>query len=100
LRIEVWLGFIFVNLDFDAEPLAPRLEPLKEWLKNFHIEKMNVISKDTVIWKTNWKILCENFLEAYHLDSVHRNSLYELGGTDTCIPGEHMDDYNFYRLFA
>lgn len=96
LRIEVWLGFVFVNLDSDAEPLAPRLEPLRELLKNFHVEKMNVISKDTVIWKTNWKILCENFIEAYHLDSVHGNSLYELGGTDTCIPGDHSDDYNFY----
>jgi phenylpropionate dioxygenase-like ring-hydroxylating dioxygenase large terminal subunit len=96
LRLEVWLGFIFVNLDANAEPLAPRLEPLKESFKNFHIEKMNVVSKEVTIWKTNWKILCENFIEAYHLDSVHGNSLYALGGTDTCIPGDHTGDYNFY----
>ena len=28
LRTEVWQGFIFVNFDADAEPLAPRLAPV------------------------------------------------------------------------
>lgn len=99
LRIETWLGFIFVNLDEDTEPLAPRLGSLKEHLKNFHIEKMNVISKKVDLWKTNWKILCENFLEVYHIESVHRNTLYALGGAESAKPGYHTDDYNFY-LYA
>ena len=96
LRLEVWLGFVFVNMDADAEPLAPRLEPLKESLKNFRVEQMNVISKETTIWKTNWKVLCENFLEVYHSESVHRNTLYAIGGAETARPGDRGDDYNFY----
>ena len=92
------MGFVFVNLDADAKPLATRLEPLKESLKNYHIEQMNVISKEVTIWNTNWKVLCENFLEVYHLDSVHRNSLYAIGGAETALPGDQSDDYNFYLL--
>ncbi len=99
LRLEQWLGFIFVNLDSNAAPLAPRLESLKTYLNNFHIEKMNVISKTVEVWNTNWKILCENFLEVYHIESVHRDTLFALGGAESAKPGYHCDDYNFY-LYA
>ena len=99
LRVETWLGFIFVNLDADAEPLAPRLSPLAKHLENFHIERMTLLSKKVDVWKSNWKVLVENFLEVYHIESVHRDTLFALGGAESARPGYHSDDYNFY-LFA
>ena len=99
LRLETWMGFIFVNLDKDAEPLAGRLATLTSHLKNFHIEKMTALAKKVDIWQSNWKVLVENFLEVYHIESVHRNTLYELGGAESALPGYHSDDYNFY-LYA
>src|SRR5579862_4831723 len=37
VKLEVWLGFIFVNFDPDALPLAPRLAALTEVLKNYNL---------------------------------------------------------------
>ena len=99
LRVETWLGFIFVNLDANAKPLAPRLSPLTKQLENYHIERMVPTSKKVDVWKSNWKVLVENFLEVYHIESVHRDTLFALGGAESARPGYHSDDYNFY-LFA
>ena len=51
------------------------------------------------MWQSNWKILVENFLEVYHIESVHRDTLFALGGAESAKPGYHTDDYNFY-LYA
>ena len=99
LRIETWLGFIFVNLDTDAESLAPRLSLLAKHLGNFHIEQMVPTFKKVDVWKSNWKILVENFLEVYHIESLHRDTLFALGGAESAKLGYHSDDYNFY-LYA
>ena len=99
LRVETWLGFVFVNLDADAESLAPRLSPLEEHLENFHIERMVPTSKKVDVWKSNWKVLVENFLEVYHIESLHRDTLFALGGAESARPGYQSDDYNFY-LYA
>jgi phenylpropionate dioxygenase-like ring-hydroxylating dioxygenase large terminal subunit len=40
VRAEVWKGFIFVNLDPDAAPLAPRLEPLEEIVAPYGLEDL------------------------------------------------------------
>ena len=96
LRVETWLGFIFVNLDPDAKPLAPRLSPLAKHFENYHVERWVPTSKKVDIWKSNWKIAVENFLEVYHIDSLHRDTLYMLGGAESAKPGYHSDDYNFY----
>ena len=99
LRVETWLGFIFVNLDANAKPLVPRLSPLTKQLENYHIERMVPTSKKVDVWSSNWKVLVENFLEVYHIESVHRDTLFALGGAESARPGYHSDDYNFY-LFA
>ena len=98
-RVETWLGFIFVNLDANAEPLAPRLSPLAKHLENYHVERWVPTSKKVNVWQSNWKIAVENFLEVYHIESLHRDTLYVLGGAESARPGYHSDDYNFY-LYA
>ena len=45
------------------------------------------------------KVLVENFLEVYHIESVHRDTLFALGGAESARPGYNSDDYNFY-LYA
>ena len=39
---KIWYGFIYVNLDGKAKPLAPRLKHLEPYLENRHIEDMVV----------------------------------------------------------
>ncbi len=72
VRVETWLGFIFINLDGNAEPLAPRLGPLEEFLSNWHFEEMVTVDPENVEdLPFNWKIMVENFMEGYHPDRLH-----------------------------
>ena len=36
-RVEIWLGFIFVNFDPAAEPLAPRLTAVAAAIERYDI---------------------------------------------------------------
>ncbi|MCI0636038.1 MAG: aromatic ring-hydroxylating dioxygenase subunit alpha, partial [Actinobacteria bacterium] len=85
LRVELWEGFVFVNFDPDAEPLAPRMAPATELLRNWHIEDMTVVDlgrADAMRW--NWKIMLENFVEPYHTDRLH-HPLHELAPASNMI---------------
>jgi phenylpropionate dioxygenase-like ring-hydroxylating dioxygenase large terminal subunit len=101
-KCETWHGFIFVNLDADAESFtasvtARELEPM---VKNMHIEDMRLIYSDTQEWDANWKCLVENFLEGYHLSSVHRKTLHPYTPTRLSRHFDAGDDYfGFYSYY-
>ena len=96
LRLETWLGFIYVNLDAEAEPLSPRLQAIEERVKNMHVDEMKSVWKKTVYWKTNWKVLVENFLETYHISTVHKDTLQPYGDRELVKRMEPGDGYSFY----
>ena len=86
---EVWHGFLYVNLDGKAKPLAPRLKGLEPYVRNYHAEQMTSQFMNEDVWGTNWKCLTENFMEGYHLSVTHINSLHKITPTRLCekIPG-------------
>ncbi|MCU1457245.1 MAG: putative oxidoreductase [Actinomycetia bacterium] len=72
LKVEIWNGFIFVNFDLDAAPLAPRMWQATEYLENWHLEDMAVVDLgrlENLPW--NWKVMLENVIEIYHADRLH-----------------------------
>lgn len=75
LALEVWEGFIFVNLDKSAKPLAPQLSGLDTLVGNYHFG--DLVVAETVHFDSpwNWKILVENFMEAYHHIGTHKETL-------------------------
>ncbi|MBM3659952.1 MAG: aromatic ring-hydroxylating dioxygenase subunit alpha [Actinobacteria bacterium] len=75
VRVESWGGFVFVNLDPDAEPLLEFLDPLPAVLAPFHLEQMRLRSVLTTVLPTNWKAAVDAFNEAYHVQSGHRQTL-------------------------
>lgn len=74
LRIEIWEGFVFVNQAADAAPLAPRLTGLHEVVGRYGMDGYVPIHEQTDVWDTNWKLLVENFMDAYHVFKVHKTS--------------------------
>ena len=74
-RLETWLGFVFVNLDPDAEPLAPRLESLQQRLAPYKIEQMRLVALYDKVWEGNWKLTMENNAEAHHHLTLHPETL-------------------------
>ncbi|MFC3227398.1 Rieske 2Fe-2S domain-containing protein [Marinibaculum pumilum] len=73
LKVEIWQGFIFVNFDDAAEPLAPTLTKLDPYLENYDLDAMVTIPPrfDPEPGPWNWKMLLENYIEPYHTEFVH-----------------------------
>jgi nitrite reductase/ring-hydroxylating ferredoxin subunit len=83
VRHEVWQGFIFVNLDPNATPLAPTLSKLDPCFENYPLGEMVCVPpipfKDPVQW--NWKIFFENYIDAYHTEFVHPDTQHKYAPT-------------------
>ena len=78
VRAKIWLGAIFINLSGDAPPFEEYVKPITtSWgkfldtasLDNFIISEKESHLELTV--QSNWKLPVENYLESYHLPSVH-----------------------------
>lgn len=73
LRCEIWYGFIFINFDSDAAPLAPTLAKLEPYMAGYDLDAMVTMPpnfcKEPLQW--NWKMLLENYIEPYHTEYVH-----------------------------
>lgn len=75
VRHEVWHGFVFVNLDGTAEPLAPQLARLDSYLENYDLDGYRSVDVSDWDCPWDWKIMVDNFMECYHHLGPHRDSL-------------------------
>ncbi|MFD3724769.1 SRPBCC family protein [Streptomyces sp. NPDC058671] len=69
--VEEWRGFVFVNPDPDAEPLAPHLRRIGRELDAYRLPEMTPIATWTEEWRCNWKIAVQNAHENYHAMGLH-----------------------------
>ena len=73
VRTELFLGFIFVNLDPDAAPMDEWFpgvrEELMEWLP--HWESLKPLEWVEIPENCNWKVSVENYSECYHCSLNH-----------------------------
>lgn len=96
---ETWNGWIFVNLDGNATPLAPRLEGLGGVIKNYRPDERFLVFMEEDIWNCNWKCLFENFMEGYHLSATHLETLHPITPTNLCkkmVSGDAWTGYHAY----
>ena len=71
VRIEEWFNLVFVNLDPQARPLRESLGELPKQAERFPFSEMKLFARRTYDMKCNWKTYVDNYLEGYHLPSVH-----------------------------
>jgi Rieske 2Fe-2S family protein len=78
VRAEQWLGYVWVNLDAAAQPLAAQVEPQVlarlghlETLDRYGIGRLGVASTITYEVDSNWKAIVENYMECYHCATIH-----------------------------
>jgi phenylpropionate dioxygenase-like ring-hydroxylating dioxygenase large terminal subunit len=74
LRVEVWEGFVLVNQDPHCEPLGTQLTHLQSLIGNYGFSELVTVQTLEFESPWNWKILVENFMEAYHHIGTHRQS--------------------------
>lgn len=75
VRCETWRGFIFINEDEHAQPLAEFMAPLDENVGPFPIEDMAVKVVIKMELDCNWKSALDNFIEIYHVHTVHTQTI-------------------------
>lgn len=75
--LEIFCGFVFINLDPCAAPLEPTLTGLEAEFKSFHPDptSLRFICETSIEHESNWKISVENYNECYHCPNVHATSL-------------------------
>ena len=72
LLVEVWLGFLFVNFDAAAKPLAPTLAAYEPFLEHYDLANaVNPGSFTLTDLPWNWKVMFENFNDGYHANRLH-----------------------------
>jgi phenylpropionate dioxygenase-like ring-hydroxylating dioxygenase large terminal subunit len=73
LAVEIWQGFVFVNLDADAAPLAPTLAQYEPYIANYDLADAvcpGTFTLENLPW--NWKVMFENFNDGYHANRLHQ----------------------------
>ncbi len=85
VRVEAWGPFVFACLDDASPPLATVLGDIPRATKALGLESMKLVAKKTYDVACNWKTYVDNYLEGYHLPTVHPG-LFE------------MLDYGKYRV--
>src|SRR5579863_3399004 len=71
VEVAEWSGLIFVNLDDHGESLGAFLGDLSEYAGRHQFRKMKLFERRTYEMKCNWKTYVDNYLEGYHLPTVH-----------------------------
>jgi len=93
-RLEIWNDLIWVNLDDNAKPLAPRLSDIEDKLSFYKLPKDYVGAYPyDKIWEANWKLCVENN-EGYHSFAVHQETVNVTAPTSNFTPdGTAHGDY-------
>lgn len=75
IRCEVWQGWIYVTLDAGVPTPGERLAGLEHVIADYRAGDYVEVDRQDHVWKTNWKLLTENFMEGYHLPVTHRRTV-------------------------
>ena len=73
--VEIWQGFIFVNLGENAAPLSPSLHEADAMLRHYQTEELITGFSYNTVWEGNWKLATENGMEFYHHLGLHERTL-------------------------
>ena len=75
VRVEEFCGFVFVNLDPDAMPLADQSGDLATEIGHWAPDVANLTFGHRLSYdiRSNWKNVVDNFLECYHCPTAHKD---------------------------
>lgn len=78
-KVDTWGGYVYLNPDPDAEPLADFLAPMPEFIDPFEFQNWRYRWNVSVKVPCNWKVALEAFNEGYHVAGTHPQLLKSMG---------------------
>jgi nitrite reductase/ring-hydroxylating ferredoxin subunit len=79
VKSDTWGGFVFINMDDGAQPLAEHLGVLPEHFERWPLENRYKQAHVAKVMDCNWKIAQEAFMEAFHVVATHPQLLPGMG---------------------
>jgi choline monooxygenase len=78
VQVAEFGGLVFVNLDPESESLSGWLGALQQQTEKFELERLRFFRRKDYVMDCNWKVYVDNYMEGYHLPSVHPSLNREL----------------------
>jgi len=88
VKVGLWGGWVFINMDPDSESLEDYLGEAKAILDPFEMEHMRYAWRKRIVMPCNWKTAQEAFMEGYHVQTTHRQLL------------PYQEDYTFSKAYG
>jgi phenylpropionate dioxygenase-like ring-hydroxylating dioxygenase large terminal subunit len=83
-KVGTWGGFVFLNPDLNAPPLADFLgNELSDQFKRWPLELRYKQAHVAKILRCNWKVAQEAFMEAFHVVATHPQLLAGIGDANS-----------------
>ncbi|MCW5829345.1 MAG: aromatic ring-hydroxylating dioxygenase subunit alpha [Deltaproteobacteria bacterium] len=71
VKTGLWGGFVFINLDPEARPLADYLDVVPQHFERWDLGNRYKSAHVGKIVAANWKVCAEAFMESYHVIATH-----------------------------
>lgn len=71
LLVDTWGGFVFVNFDVSAKPLAHYIQPLADHFESYDFANRYKAAHVSKVVPCNWKVMAEAFMESHHTVATH-----------------------------
>lgn len=99
IRTEIWDGWIYITLNPKIAPVADRLASLAAVTDRYGAASYRTVISEDYVWRTNWKLLTENFMESYHLPIAHRATVGAWCPIEDTTFAQDRNDAFTYQIF-
>jgi Rieske 2Fe-2S family protein len=96
VALAEWEGFLFVNLDPAAEPLATAFEPLSGRFTRYRLPTLRTVRRIEYEVRANWKLILQNYNECLHCPIIHPEFSTKLpytSGANDLVEGPFLGGY-------
>jgi nitrite reductase/ring-hydroxylating ferredoxin subunit len=94
VAVEAFAGFIFMNPNPDAAPLAEFLgDEVLELMEPYHLDEMVTVLDVRESVDCNWKVVMDAFQEGYHIQGIHPELLRVITIDPTTTRYRFWDDH-------
>ena len=89
VKNDIWEGWVFINFDPDAEPLESFIAEYAEEFGVFQTSRFRASCRLETTLECNWKLVNENFVDIYHILTLH---------ADTLVNWLGPEDYKYRKM--